>query len=108
EQMRKVDEYLQKGGSGSGVKVGTMTYSSSGSFSDKEELYPGSSQSQTNKDYNFTVSAKYDLYVIIDGSKMSAPVAIQARLVEGSERFTGLPAGMSKGVKESITFEINK
>jgi hypothetical protein len=108
EQMRKVDEYIQKGGSGLGTKVGTMTYASSGSFSDKEELYPGSSQTQTNKDYKFTVSAKYDLYVIIDGSKMSAPVAIQARLVEGTERFTGLPAGMSKGVKESITFEINK
>lgn len=108
EQMRKVDEYLQKGGSGLGVKVGIMNYSSNGSFSDKEELYSGSSQTQTNKDYKFTVSAKYDLYVIIDGSKMSAPVAIQARLVEGSERYSGLPSGMAKGVKESITFEINK
>ncbi len=108
EEMRKIDEYKQKGGSSSGVKVGSMRYTSNGSFSDKEELYPGSEQSQTNRSYSFSVSAQYDLYVIIDASKMEAPVAIQARLIEGSERYSGLPRGMSKGVKEQITFEMNK
>lgn len=108
EEMRKVDEFIKKGGSGSGIKVGTMSYSSYGSYSDKEELYPGSSQTQTNRDYKFSVSAQYDLYVKLDGQKMAAPAVIVAQLVEGSERYTGLPSNLAKGVIETVIFEINR
>lgn len=108
EQMRKIDEYIQKGGMSTGFKVGTMTYSSSGSYSDKELTYAGSDRSQTNSDYSFTVSAKYDLFVIRDTRKMDAPVSIEARLVEGSDRYSGLPEKMAKGVIERVIFEMNK
>lgn len=108
DQMRKIDEYIQKGGSSSGFKVGTMNYISSGSFSDKELLYAGSENSQTNSEYSFNVSAEYDLFIIRDTRKMDAPVSIEARLVEGSGRYTGVPDKIAKGVLKKIIFEMKK
>lgn len=108
EDMKAMFNYLDKGGSSTGIKVGNMKYNSNGSYSDKEELYRGSEKSETHRSYSFNVSAEYDLYVAMDTRKMNAPKVIIARLKEGSERFSGLPDNFGKTVEDKIVFEINK
>lgn len=95
-----------------GIKVGTMSYTSNGSFSIKETYKGagkgGSDFTETIYDYSYTVSGEYDLFIRRDTRKMDTPRVIVAESTSGKLNCKGIPERIVniKSFENSISFKL--
>lgn len=92
DDMEALHKHIESKTSGN-LKIGTMTYRSNGSFSEKETIkgvaQGGGDFVNTLQDYTFSVQAKYDLFLERDVSSMETPYAIRAITEKGKRQFQG-------------------